>query len=156
MHGGSTWLAFIIQNLGVYYCGLYTLLLRKNPFTYTAHLLPCQIMGKTLCGIYLCYLQIQNPTYLSLTSSCTIFSFPSSYLIFTFIFIHLVIISYHCLSLHRQVLQLLFLIQSHQHYHLVMLLKQLQDLLSHWVQLRHVTHCYFLCIMLYYIYIQSG
>ena len=50
--------------------------------------------------IYLCSLQIQNPTYLSLTSSCTIFSFPSSYLIFTFIiFIHLGIISYQCLSL---------------------------------------------------------
>ena len=156
------------QYLGVYYCGLYTLLLRKNPFTYTAHLLPCQIMGRDIMRyIYLCYLQIQNPTYLSLTSSCTIFSFPSSYLIFTFIFIHLVIISYHCLSLlyhallntqhlHRQVLQLQFLIQSHQYYHLVMVLKQLQDLLSHWVQLRHVTHCYFLCILLYYIYIQSG
>jgi hypothetical protein len=43
-----TWMAFIIQYLGVY-CALYTLLLRKNPFIYTAHLLPCQIMGKILC-----------------------------------------------------------------------------------------------------------
>ena len=40
---GCTWVAFALQYF-VVYCGLYTLLVRKNPFTYTKHLLPAQIM----------------------------------------------------------------------------------------------------------------
>ena len=40
---GCTWVAFVLQYL-VVDCGLYTLLVRKNPFTYTKFLLPAQIM----------------------------------------------------------------------------------------------------------------
>lgn len=41
---GCTWVAFALQYF-VVYCGLYTFLVRKNPFTYTKHLLPAQIMA---------------------------------------------------------------------------------------------------------------
>ena len=41
---GCTWTAFILQYLLVY-CGMYIVLVRKNPFTYTKHLAPAQIMA---------------------------------------------------------------------------------------------------------------
>jgi len=47
---GCTWVAFALQYI-VVYCGLYTLLVRKNPFTYTNHLLPAKIMVRICCDM---------------------------------------------------------------------------------------------------------